>query len=579
MPGAREPADLPGFAVIQRRARPQELRHGTRLHTPVPTLPLPYPQINYSKRNIALARKVADGELDLGSAMNASGQATTAPDRTRLEQALSDLGAEPTLVDLTPGSSLSLLAARLLPHARTVTPDASIDEVLAVLYCQGRVIDWRSGIGESFSRMELPAALLAQESCWPPVRARASAVSSPPDDHFAQPGGPGNEESIEEAVLRITRDLLKEKVTLSDDFFDYGGDSLNGALLIERLNLRFGAQLTVLDLFDLPDLGALAAAIAAGVPAVTSTPPIMPVTRGTRGVEASVEERLSGQQIALWTAVALDPDSDAYNVPAAFLIDGEFDQQRLETALSALVARHDMLRCVLRDLDDGPCQRVAAPQPGAAVLRHLDLDFGDRRSGDAWPDLLTRLQDMISEPFRPYDEHSCRFHLVRARFREGDQHVLVLNFHHLFFDGWSWNIVMDELAAPLPAEQAPRSYLSHVREQEESLCGDRGRLLHEFWTEYLRGALRAQPPADQPGLGPMSAGADLELDLGTSRAAALRSICRAERASLNMLFTAAWTLLQWQLSGQSDICVAMPIANGCSSSEWTSDLEFCLISG
>jgi len=31
MPGTREPAYLPGLAVIRRRARPHGFRHGTRL--------------------------------------------------------------------------------------------------------------------------------------------------------------------------------------------------------------------------------------------------------------------------------------------------------------------------------------------------------------------------------------------------------------------------------------------------------------------------------------------------------------------------------------------------------------------
>src|SRR5216684_568169 len=49
MPGTRKLADLPGLAVIQRRARPHELRHGTRLHTPVPRSPYPYLKLTIQK--------------------------------------------------------------------------------------------------------------------------------------------------------------------------------------------------------------------------------------------------------------------------------------------------------------------------------------------------------------------------------------------------------------------------------------------------------------------------------------------------------------------------------------------------
>ncbi|MFJ6901724.1 condensation domain-containing protein [Streptomyces hokutonensis] len=499
----------------------------------------------------ALARRVGEGAVDLESALDSACEAPAPPERERLDQALVPLGGDLTLVDLAPRGALSQLLSQALSHATVVTPGTMPAEAVRTLYLQGRAIDWSTGIGPAARRLELPLAHREEEPCWPAMRPRTPVAEIPLAETTAEDGG----HTVAEVVLHITRDLLKEPMTLTDDFFSCGGDSLNGALLIARLNKRFGTELEVLDLYELPDLGALVAEIE-GAPDTAMTP-----APATAPQPASDGEPLSGQQTAIWTALVLDPESDAYSVPAAMLVHGELDSGRLETGLRALVARHAMLRCTLQDVDGEPRQFVSAPVADEPLLHHLEMDFGDRTAAAGREELLLRLRELIAEPFRPYIEPSRRFHLVRARFGDCVQQVLVLNFHHLFFDGWSWGLVMDELSAVEPLPELSRGYPDHVRDQAALLDGERGEKLDQFWAHYLSGAVPGVLPTDRSALGPVTAGADLSLPVADRHAARLREICTAERTSLNMLFTAAWAVLLWRIGGDTDLCVAMPVAN------------------
>lgn len=61
-------------------------------------------------------------------------------------------------------------------------------------------------------------------------------------------------------ILGFVRALLdRDDVSIHDSFFELGGHSLNAVRLLARVNKRFGASLTIRDLFDKPTVAGLAA--------------------------------------------------------------------------------------------------------------------------------------------------------------------------------------------------------------------------------------------------------------------------------------------------------------------------------
>jgi acyl-CoA synthetase (AMP-forming)/AMP-acid ligase II/thioesterase domain-containing protein/acyl carrier protein len=73
------------------------------------------------------------------------------------------------------------------------------------------------------------------------------------------------EDPIEAEVLRISREVLAdESVSAIDDFWELGGDSLRAALLLARLNDRFGSTIQIPDLFKNGTIRGMARMIAEG---------------------------------------------------------------------------------------------------------------------------------------------------------------------------------------------------------------------------------------------------------------------------------------------------------------------------
>ncbi len=359
--------------------------------------------------------------------------------------------------------------------------------------------------------------------------------------------------SAEDIVLDVAREILKDPdLTLQDDFIEAGGNSLNGAQLVGRLNDELGTDLDVLDLFETADLAELGRLAGQG----------MTVREGlgkpADAVTTAGQGPLSGQQTAIWAAAEI-AEPGAYNVPAAVLLPPGADLAWLERRLTDIVHSQPMLRCALELADGGAVQIVHPPGP-ITITRH-QADLTTLTAAEGQPALAARLQELASRPLSPYGSPPARFDLLQAHFADGPRSALLLTFHHLFFDGWSWRLVLAALGgSELPVPR--RSYLDHVAYQHASLDGEPGRELVAFWSQYLADAPALSWPADSPAgpAGAPSAGGSLPLTLTPEVMAGLREMARAERATIQMVMLTAWAALIWRVTAARDLCVSMPVA-------------------
>src|SRR5689334_23824906 len=68
---------------------------------------------------------------------------------------------------------------------------------------------------------------------------------------------------------------------------------------------------------------------------------------------------LSFAQERLWFLHRLDPDSPAYNIPAALRLAGNLDVAALKSSLKEIIKRHESLRTSLATIDGYPLQIVS----------------------------------------------------------------------------------------------------------------------------------------------------------------------------------------------------------------------------
>jgi len=143
---------------------------------------------------------------------------------------------------------------------------------------------------------------------------------------------------------------------------------------------------------------------------------------------------LSYAQERQWFLWQLDPDSAAYHLSSALSLDGDLNVEALERSFAALLERHEALRTTFVQHAEQTLQQIAEHVPFS--LGRATLANADAAAIKAFVEAQTRsLFDLQQGP------------LVRATLLQvsATQHVLVIVQHHIVSDGWSMQIMVDEL--------------------------------------------------------------------------------------------------------------------------------------
>ncbi|MDV3209715.1 MAG: D-alanine--poly(phosphoribitol) ligase subunit DltA, partial [Rhodococcus ruber] len=235
---------------------------------------------------------------------------------------------------------------------------------------------------------------------------------------------------VEEIVARILAEVLGiERAGLDDDFFELGGNSLLATQLASRLGVALDTRVSVRTVFEASTVAALAGRIQPSV-GRGARPPLVPQPRPDRIPLSLAQQRM-------WTLNQVDPGSGVYNIPVAVRLRGSLDTEALRSAVADVIARHEVLRTVYPDTEDGPVQVVL---PTAQALPDLaPVPVSENEIVDRLTDVLGAGFD-VTAPTPP----------VRARlFRVADdEHVLALVAHHISADGYSMRpLVRDVMVA------------------------------------------------------------------------------------------------------------------------------------
>ena len=370
-------------------------------------------------------------------------------------------------------------------------------------------------------------------------------------------------------VLRITATELDPGEPLGT----LGLDSLMALELRSRVEADTGISVPMVRLLQGPSVDALAAELAGragdGQPGASA----QPARAAAEGDEANllahvVAKRAEGPdaahplsygQQALWFLYHLAPDSDAYNVLFTARIRQAVDLDRLQRALTALTARHPMLRTTFALGAAGPVQQAGPPEVTIGRENVAGLD-------------ATRLRERVTAAARrPLDLARGPVMRVTLFSQAPDAHVLLISVHHIATDAWSFEILLGELRELLtaasegrPARLAPPSveYIDFARWQMERVEGAAGRRERAYWETKLAGELPVLrlPFASTRGARPARRGAAREFVIEADLAGRLRQIARGSGATLYMLLLSAYALLLRRVGGQDEVIVGSPVS-------------------
>lgn len=424
--------------------------------------------------------------------------------------------------------------------------EADQDEIIAQLgtYLRERLPDYM-----------MPAAIIILDQF--PLNANGkldrTALPTPTagttrSSEYTAPTGP-----IEVRLSSIWQEVLGvDQVGADEPFFDLGGNSMKAILLVGRILTQMQVKVHIREVFERPTVRQLAAIIQGR----ESQTPV-----AIDAIPDGPDYALSHAQRRLWIIDHMDVDHAAYNIASVTRLRGRLHVDHLGLALTQLIQRHESLRTRFTELDGEPRQIVEQ------TVERFFVEEDLRHVPDAWEESLTRA---IAETHSAFDLEQTPLFRVSLFCVGSDDHVLVFNMHHIISDGWSLDLIVQELLT-LYRQQAsggeclaPLSiqYRDYAKWQNDRLAHEEMAKHKRHWLEQLSNQIPvldlpadAQRPAVQSYRGALA-----RFNLPADVSEAIHELGRQHRTSHFMTCLAVVKVLLHRYTGSGDIIVGAPIA-------------------
>lgn len=349
-----------------------------------------------------------------------------------------------------------------------------------------------------------------------------------------------------------------EDISVHDDFFRLGGNSLLSIKFASRLAAETNVDISIASIFRYRSVAALAENLDE---AATKHVPIesVPAAEGS-------SQPLSFAQERLWFIDQYEEGTDVYNIHLCYEILPGVEVKLLERCFHAVYERHEVLRTVFRQTPDGePRQVVMDHQHLPLAVRHVAVADEEELATEAAAEAAHHFDLSAEAPFRV------------TFYQWGEQRAFVgVLVHHIAFDGWSADLLLHELdafhrylsqmeagrPAVLSLPELTIQYRDFAAWERSRLSGDRLAELLAHWRNRLEGRPPLELPADRARPRRVDyRGGELSVEIDEETTTALRHLARETDAGLFSVLLAAYYLLLKAFTHRDDLVVGIPAFN------------------
>ncbi|SHG99118.1 hybrid non-ribosomal peptide synthetase/type I polyketide synthase [Bradyrhizobium erythrophlei] len=289
----------------------------------------------------------------------------------------------------------------------------------------------------------------------------------------------------------------------------------------------------------------------------------LPAPTATKsGREEAREAPVTESQLEVWLSDQLSEEAScSYNESFSLHLRGNVNQSALKQALQSIVSRHQAFRATFGS--EGELQNFATELRIDVPTVDLTSLTPSEREG--------RLQQIVRD-----DAHLAfqlsKGPLVRAQLVKmaAEHQVLIFTAHHIVCDGWSTNVLLDELSQAYNAisggaawsPSVPMPFAEYANSQAKFVDSPEGKKNEQYWLEQFRQpAPLLNLPVDRtrPAIKEFK-GATHRTRIAAESYNRIKKFGASQKCTLFVTLLAGFQILLSRLSGQDDIVVGIPTA-------------------
>jgi amino acid adenylation domain-containing protein/thioester reductase-like protein len=365
-------------------------------------------------------------------------------------------------------------------------------------------------------------------------------------------------DQFERAMRAIWADTLGvpvDSIGASSHFFQLGGHSLLATLVCNRVSSTLNTPMKLKALFEHPVFSAFCAQARAGHPLKTTLPALVAASDGGAPVPVPVANRLVRM---MHNCSVAKLDDNTYQIVVRVAFTRETHPLRLHQALTGALGCDPLFRACLVERDTD-----LMLQPGPEAEPAIRIESNDAQAIDA------RIDALRGGSLPLADSPLWRAELLLCP-EEGTS-TLLFCIHHAIFDGWSLQLLLNEVARRYEGRTiAPRplSWFDYCRWEPQLRTSPLFTEARDYWSRKLAPAtLRTELPFDSTRRAD-NANRSLTLHFGPAQAARFKRIAELHGMTLPPVLFALYLVWIWRISGQAQLACAYPNAGrGVAGSE------------
>jgi amino acid adenylation domain-containing protein len=361
---------------------------------------------------------------------------------------------------------------------------------------------------------------------------------------------PTNE--IEQAIAAIWTEVLGiETIGIHDNFFDLGGHSLLIGQVINKLYKKLNGTITYSEFAQNPTVFHIASSI--------QEKTYSPIPKAAK----QEQYPLTTAQHRIWVLSQLEGGNIAYNMPAAMILKGELDREKLNQAFVQLIEKYEILRTSFQLNEEGETfQKIQEVSEIEFAINTVDYT---EKSDD---EITAFLEETQHIPFELTKAPLLRVHLLQTK---EDEHLFSFVMHHIIGDGWSIELLSSEIITTYnalvdnqtyKAATLPIQYKDYAVWLQSEAYQETQKTAADYWTNRFIGEI---PVLDLPSFKKRPVvqtynGNTIHHQYSKEFAKKLKEFSKEQEVTLFMSLLSGVNALLHQYSNQHDIIIGTPIA-------------------
>ncbi len=345
-------------------------------------------------------------------------------------------------------------------------------------------------------------------------------------------------------LISILKNLLTvDNISMSDSFFEIGGDSLTAITLCSRIYKNFNVEITVKEIMENSTISELSDLI--GNKNVSDSLVLSKANKRDFYPVSFAQKRI------YYSTKMISEKNIVYNLSGGFIVDKVLDIEKIQKAVMEIINKQSSLRTQFKIINFELVQEILSNVEISIPVKHVSID-NTKKIVDNFP--------------KPFNLESAPLFRMEIYILDNKKTLILIDTHHIIMDGASLNIFIKQFCDLYnhgETEFSDFDYIDYSVFEENFVKSEKIKKYDNYWSSIFSNT--EVPVLNLPYDYPITSeqkyvGDKVTLSISKNIFTNLQEIASSLNISSYTLFLTALYVLLYKYTGQSNILVGSPLA-------------------